>query len=1582
MLYAQLELNKEKLILNQETIQSKRKIMNEEDLKVKRDKDQFIECLLLDGEEGLIERTYVRALKTNLNLWVKIDACRAKSDLAGIINILKLNQISDNPNKEFNTFINLLELSPNNNETLIDYDLKIDNLYNDYIMSKENIKELILKYLKKVDESEIKNDNFIAKVTLSLLDRIISDKYRKSLKLSYSYHKGIQSFLEPYYKKKEDINAKSAPNTLEDIRSKLRTHISTYGELDNSKSVYSINAKNSDTNTSNNNNNTKVMSTFNIKHCAVCNKSNHNIHECRFLSSNTRDELAAKINNKNNKIINNNNFNNNNNNNNKTEKFSNKSNKYEKPANNNNNKNNYNNSKNKISNNKIDNRQSVKFNSARKSTYTKNKIENKIVSSTNCDEGPKSDIENDDDNGSVVHLYPVVSSTELLHHHDTVQLDNGANQHIINDGSMLNGQIYKLPSKLIIHTAGSNFNIEYGGDTIFGEALYSKTSRKILSYNILQQNGYQITPINKIIKGNQITTSYIIKKNNIGLQFHLDNGIYIAKLDNVVKFINHQKNNKAISISVATRNNPYDLPNNTDKSRTLEENMKLDHTNDILYEANENIVNNDVEMDIDNDLIEKNDISDQRTNMDTINDVGPTLETENFPSQQNPDVVNVEISNGELEEPSDENSNGPNFEARIQNLDPTANGDPRYVPSLGRNLTKQEEYKIGLVHKLHQALAHAGKLTEKKLVQEGHLLNSELTSRDVDIYYELFPTCEGCLKGKMRMPPQIAFTPPTGAPTGGYYEMDIGYFGDKIFLLIVEVISGYVKIFHLPNRKSILVDAAAKSFYKFHQTHFPKVNKIFIRCDREKVFEVFKNSIPDIEISRTSAEGHANRAEVCIKILKERARSILYSLGYNFPPSLYNYLLDYVTELKNYLPKTTNSETPQEIVTGRKIDLHQALKASFGQMGYAIIPIDRRGGKDKPTSTSGICIGWENCNHNNLRIYIPSTGNVVSRCKFIKSGIIRDIVIKLNNMNNQQYNITNETENINNNNNNIDNVEINSMEVNIEENIDNMTMNEAIYKFGHEVVNESVLKEINAMLNMNVFEFINYEGNGNHIPSKLFLKAKYSDNKFIKLKSRLVARGDLQNNETIYSPTVDRSVLNLILSLNKRYKSTIYSVDIPSAFLFANIDDENLFLSLPKNVTDILINNNKKYRKFINNKGVICVKLRKAIYGLKQSPRLWFEYLKKVFINLGYKITTLENCLYFKNYKTNQTFIIFHVDDIIISTNNESEIKLIKEHLKNTFGDLTWYEKEFNFLGMHLHQQPDHSIIVDMTAFTLKLLSKYDHIINNKTSKNPSSLNLFKDIDNNDNNIIEVKDNIKFKSIIMEMMYLTHVRVDILKEVILLASYAHKPSIKIWEGVYNILYYLNSNRGYCIRLTCENDDTFINLYADASYACHPDSRSHSGIITMLGSNGGIIQVKSKKQNIVTLSSTEAELYALVEGIKLCYYLAVILLETGVNDKLNIICHQDNLAAKLIAENGVIRKSRSFRIRTDYLTELIQEKIVLLKYCPTDRMRSDYLTKHITSIKLLKDCISNMFQNNTKDFYKMNELTELRVKQNK
>jgi len=116
---------------------------------------------------------------------------------------------------------------------------------------------------------------------------------------------------------------------------------------------------------------------------------------------------------------------------------------------------------------------------------------------------------------------------------------------------------------------------------------------------------------------------------------------------------------------------------------------------------------------------------------------------------------------------------------------------------------------------------------------------------------------------------------------------------------------------------------------------------------------------------------------------------------------------------------------------------------------------------------------------------------------------------------------------------------------------------------------------------------------------------------------------------------------------------------------------------------------------------------------------------------------------------------------------------------------------------------------------------------------------------------------------------------------------------------------------------------------DAAYAVHLDMKSHTGIFITLGTNGGPILVKSLKQRLVTTSSTEAELLALVDGVKKALPLLKILGDIGFKPHMKV--WQDNQSTIHIANKGegMGTKAKHFRVKHQ---DLVKDSTISLEYC--------------------------------------------------
>ena len=142
----------------------------------------------------------------------------------------------------------------------------------------------------------------------------------------------------------------------------------------------------------------------------------------------------------------------------------------------------------------------------------------------------------------------------------------------------------------------------------------------------------------------------------------------------------------------------------------------------------------------------------------------------------------------------------------------------------------------------------------------------------------------------------------------------------------------------------------------------------------------------------------------------------------------------------------------------------------------------------------------------------------------------------------------------------------------------------------------------------------------------------------------------------------------------------------------------------------------------------------------------------------------------------------------------------------------------------------------------------------------------------------------------------------------------------------------------------------ITWYVDAAFGVHKDMKSHTGAVMMLGK--GCIQSISTKQKVNSRSSTEAELISMDDVLSKVQWTKLFMQEQGCNIKQNII-YRDNTSSMKLEMNGKMssgKRTRHLEIKYFYVTDLIKRKEIDMKYCPTDLMLADYMTKPLSGTK--------------------------------
>lgn len=464
------------------------------------------------------------------------------------------------------------------------------------------------------------------------------------------------------------------------------------------------------------------------------------------------------------------------------------------------------------------------------------------------------------------------------------------------------------------------------------------------------------------------------------------------------------------------------------------------------------------------------------------------------------------------------------------------------------------------------------------------------------------------------------------------------------------------------------------------------------------------------------------------------------------------------------------------------------------------------------------------------------------------------------------------------------------------------------------------------------------------IRSSLFLKEKFnSAGIFDKLKARLVAGGHMQDRsiysfEETTSPTVNLSSVYMIAGIAAMEKRHVASMDIGGAYLNAKIE-KDVFMRIDPDLVVLLERIDPIYSEYKEPDGSIIVKLKKALYGLAESSKLWYSLLTGYLEELGFRRNGRDKCVFNKVINDAQCTVCVYVDDILCTSTVRSAIDWVYESLKSKFNEVSinWGPK-ISYLGQTFDFSNAPTLKVTMEGYVADLLNASGV---NGMAATPALENLFDTTKNPE--LLNDEDKENFHSLVAKLLYLSkRVRPDLLLVTNFLSTRVSCPTIGDMEKLHRALKYLHSTQDLGINIDVSSN-LHVIAYVDASYAVHKDFKSHTGAVVSLGQ--GPIYVKSTKQKINTKSSTEAEIVAVSDALSQIIWVRDFLAEQGYTlGPAKLL--QDNTSSILMLERGeaTAAKSRHIGIRFFFAKDKIDSGEIAIEWLATGDMIADILTK--------------------------------------
>lgn len=454
--------------------------------------------------------------------------------------------------------------------------------------------------------------------------------------------------------------------------------------------------------------------------------------------------------------------------------------------------------------------------------------------------------------------------------------------------------------------------------------------------------------------------------------------------------------------------------------------------------------------------------------------------------------------------------------------------------------------------------------------------------------------------------------------------------------------------------------------------------------------------------------------------------------------------------------------------------------------------------------------------------------------------------------------------------------------------------------------------------------------------------------------------------EEVASPTVSTESTLLTGVIEAEEDREVATCDIPNAFVQTEVSKKDreghrTIMKIRGALANLICDLDPSYTEFVVYEGkrgdipVLYVHVLMAIYGMLISAILFYKKLVADLEAYGFAVNPYDPCVANKIVNKKQLTVSWHVDDLKISHAQKEMVDDFLEWITATYGSIGEVKvsrgKVHNYLGMKLDYSIKGQLSVNMVAYVETMLNGFpQEDLKGAAPKAPWTEYLFK-VNKSCDKLATTKAEL-FHTVVAQGLFLCkRGRPDIAPAIAFLTTQVKEPDRDDWSKLAKMMKYLKSTVNDV--LTLRADGTRVaRFHVDAAFAVHPDFRSQTGSVFTLG-DGAIASI-SKKQGMNTRSSTEAELVAADEVVGSMIWTKNFLEAQGYPLKENIL-FQDNQSAMLLETNGRAsagKRSRHLNIRMFFVADQKAKGHIDIKYCPTDQMTGDYMTKPLHGQKFV------------------------------
>ncbi len=465
-----------------------------------------------------------------------------------------------------------------------------------------------------------------------------------------------------------------------------------------------------------------------------------------------------------------------------------------------------------------------------------------------------------------------------------------------------------------------------------------------------------------------------------------------------------------------------------------------------------------------------------------------------------------------------------------------------------------------------------------------------------------------------------------------------------------------------------------------------------------------------------------------------------------------------------------------------------------------------------------------------------------------------------------------------------------------------------------------------------------------------------------------------------YANSVDAPSERLFWALTAKFGLIAIGADVSNAFAEAPPPEAPCYMFIDEFFRDWW--ENHLHRPPIPQECNV-VRIQKAIQGHPESPRLWEKHIDKILREMGFQPTRHEPCLY--SGKVNGELVLFlrQVDDFSVSAKDAITCSKIIAHINSKMSmDVKDLGLIGRFNGVDIFQTK-YYIKLTCERYLTKMLQSHKWTAQSPPPTHPLPLSSEQEFIRSLETAIapetvEAKEALqqemgfKYRQVIGELIWpMVKCRPDVAPYIIRLSQHNENPAKEHYKALRQIADYLAAtitegiyywrdepvhslpegklptlhSDNYKLQTKFDEQGNLLGM-ADSDWAGDSIKRkSMTGIIIMLA--GGAIAYKSKYQEVIALSTTEAEFIAACDAGKMILFFRSILEDLGVPQQTATVLYEDNNGALMMANaQQPTRRTRHMDIKYFSLLDWVERDMTILQGISTHDNAADAMTKFL------------------------------------